>query len=576
MNDLPVLVCDKNQFHRIYQDINLLGSSEHEILTLQENPADKCYYPATKKKKLLDIISTDHNIISFTLTFFEKNLSRFVNESEPHSLLLKLYPFINDEKGKNRFHSLLMDLFKRLEIKSKEEHRTLMIEEGNSYKNDINNWAKNKIEQVDQYEQQSKQRIEILEKLIDLLKNTLVSLEDTLIVCQNTTINYHKQKLKKITFFNVCFEHPEMKKNHLSIEEKKHYQFKFDLSDFQSKTVISLLDWIENPSTLHSVTEFNSLYDVYRLADFVNDAAFRADCLKQICIKMSSENKLQILTFEDYSSSDDLISECCKGVASEFKTFSKQPLFLQIKPEYFLRIIKDYVVFLDTPEEGISSILAWAEATGKSLNKKTSEILYEKIENHRIIDYIPFGSLSKTTFTSTILPLKILSSEDTVRWLEFHINDLHIPLKKFSLFRLKKKDDHTFKISWNMPKGLFSKIGDWPHHDQMFIKDFDIDGTQYAIKMGKTEEDVMCIALQIQRSTRDFDFFLQIGNNSFFSSPKNQSSTQGFKDDGINTELNFYVKGYKLNLKEFMLSKFEKYIPLKMQVFLKDTPPKSS
>ena len=411
MNSLPsVIITDKNQFHAICQNLSLLGTPGHEGLKIFQNNQDPSY-PVTCKRSWLNN-EQEQKVQDFVLTFFEKNLGKLAEESHPHALLTKVEPFFKNDIEKNRFYTLRQELYNLHAIKSTEQDRARIIQETEQDRARIIQETEQRVQDL---ERQLERRLEILKKEITLLEDTL---EDTLLICQNIPLSAHLKKLRKVIFFNSCYQHSDMEKPSLTDTEKKHYKYKFDFSDFHSKTMMSLLDWIEDPNKITNLSDFNALFELYRLADFVNDVDFRADCLKLLKKELNEENKLYILTIAEYSSGDELIKECCRSVVHNFKHADQHQNFLKIKPEYFLQIIQDNELFIDSKVNFLKKIHSWAEVQAKQKKATLKEVLYETVEGHRLIDNMHFGNLSTKEFVSEVLPLQILSLEDTNKWLE--------------------------------------------------------------------------------------------------------------------------------------------------------------
>jgi hypothetical protein len=566
MNPLPVLVAHKNQFHAICQNLSLLGTSEHEGLTIFQNIHKQSCYPVTCKKSWLDFNDPDRKVIEVALTFFEKNLGRFAEELQSHVILTKLEPFVKQENDKIRFHTLRQELFNLQALKLTEADRAILIQQADQYEQQAKQRTVEREEEV-------KQRVQQLEKQLASLQENITACEDTLIVCQNTSLSLHIKKLGKVPYFTCQFNY-KMEKTSLSESEKKHYKYKFDFSEYHSKTVTSLVEWIDDPAILNQIKDFNALFELYRLADFVNDAAFRSDCLKLMSLQLSADEKLHILTIAEYSSGDELIKNCGSFVASHFKSLRNHPKFLEIKPEYFLRIIKDCPFVIEHAEEGFFAILAWVESKAQRESKAAKDVLYEVIEGHQIIDYLPLDRLSKDTFISKVLPLKILSSEDTAHWLELYLQG-KTPIVKVEDLKCKKIDDRKAKINWNIPLETFSNIGQW-NNKKKVKRNFIFNNVSWQLELGKWD-DHMTFGIRIATLTTDFEFFLEVGHITYFTQPDGQPERTNFRGKGIQNNPDSYIKGIDIKLSRLdQLDLNQGYVPLKILLYLSDSPPKTN
>jgi BTB/Kelch-like protein len=593
MNSLSIVVDDKDKFHDIYQNLSLLGTPEHEGLNIIQVNSGKYCYPITCKRSWYDITETDSKVMDFTLTFFEKNLGMLAEESYPHEMLINLEPLLKHADKKKRLHNLRQKLYNLHLIKATEQERSLIIQESAQRAIDLENKAKQRAEDLEQraidlenkakqraeelerraidLENKAKQRVEGLERQFEFLKNEIVNLEDTIIICQNTSLSLHLKKLCKVQFFHSHNQHNNMEKTSLSLEEKKHYKYKFEFLDFHSTTVMTLAEWIDDPNIIHNIQDFNAIYELYRLADFVNDAAFRKDCLKVIEKVFTEENKFLTLAMAEYSSGDDLITFCCSHVINNFKHLENHPKFLEIQPEYFLRIIQDQSLLIDNAEELFYAILAWAEVKAAQADTTPMNVLYNAIEGYSLMDCMPLGNISKDFFSEKVLPLNILSKEDTFRWLQFHIKGKTQPLKNFYMLKCNQIDDHKAHITWNIPLEVFLNISNWENHATM--KEFRFNDNTWNVCLGKSN-NVMRIALQVLNITRDFELFLDIGYIQLYTGTKNLSELTVFTNNGFFKDPDQFFKGVDINLTRLdALDLKQGYVSLKILLFLKDTTP---
>jgi hypothetical protein len=281
------------------------------------------------------------------------------------------------------------------------------------------------------------------------------------------------------------------------------------------------------------------------------------------------------LAISDYFSDDKLISNCCAFVANHLKRLREHPKFLQIKPEYFLKIIKASPFIVDHPEAGFDAILAWTEvyANGQEPPKTIKEIFYENVEGCRIIDYIPFNRFSKDVFMSKVLSLKILSQEDSNHCLEFYLRG-NTPPTRFHDLTVKTINKAKAKLKWNIPLETFSAIGEWDNHKT--IKAFNFNEFNWNLKLGK-QDDFMVVAVDINSHAKNFEFFLEMGPIRYYTQPENQPDTAAFVDNGLFKNPNLFIKGVKIKLNRLeRLDLDQGYVPLKIALFLKKNPPKTN
>lgn len=559
MHSIAALKCNQDIFQAIYQNLSLYGSAEHEGLKIALDESGAFGYPVTHKKNWLDFDETDHRVSEFVLMFFEANLNRLAEQSDPHALLSKFEPFYKQPYELTRFHQIRQELYGLHAIKSTEAQRKAMLQEAESHRA--------------QMLQKAEDDVQKLKKELAFLKENIADLEDTIVDCSDTTLSLHMKKLYKVAFFTCHYQHPEMKKSTLNDTEKKQYKYKFDFSEFHSKTITDLLGWIDNPKCIHRITDFNALFELYRLADQVNDPLFRQDCQNQISINLNEENTLQILSLAEYSSGDDLIKVCCQFVINHFTDLKDHPKFLEIKPEYFVSIIQDRSLYEEYEEEVFQAILKWAEASAKRNSINIQDVMYANIEGHRIIDPVPFGNFSKEYFISQILPLNLLSAEDTIRWMEFHIKNEATPPKHVHDFRIKSLNDNKAKISWNIPLETFCSIGNWrggQHREEFSYLEF-----PWQLRLGK-KNGFMFIALYVENKTRDFDFFLDLAHIQMHTKSINAehminfTPTKGIYDT-------YFIKGVCIELEEFEhIAPVQGGIPLKILIFMKNSPPSAT
>jgi len=443
MNCAEPLYCDPEKFQAIYQNLMLFGNKNHEQIILNTNDLRSFqYFPVTAKKQWRDFKDPEP-ISRGILDFFDKNLESLANASDPHALLSKLKPiFKGDKELKVRCDKIRLELFKINAIKATEQQITAILQE-----------AEKKVQESERTIQKGledyQKRIHGLEIRLEILKNDLIKLEDTLLVCKDSRVSSHLKILQKICFFQRYKDNFDqgMNKNTMHPEEKDKFKCKFDFTDFYSKTISSLLDWLHQPESLNEICSFSALYELYRLADYLNDTNFRSACFTQLKKQLTKENRAEVLSLVNFSIDDPLIKECCDFACENFNSMICCEKFLEIQPEYLINSVKNakkenqYTIF--------EWMVNWADAQAKKNKSTVQEILYSQIGGTNLIKQIDFKLFSKEQFLTKVCPPKVLIPEDAAQWLEFHLKRDVEPIS--TTFNFRKINDSRAEILWKIP-----------------------------------------------------------------------------------------------------------------------------
>jgi hypothetical protein len=568
MNFAEPLHCDPEQFQSIYQNLTLFGTSDHERIIL--NTDDLRYFPVTAKKHWLDLTDQQHKISNCVLDFLDENLEFFENESDPHAFLSKLKPlFKGDKELKVRCDKIRQELFKINAIKITEKHRTRMLQEAEREIQKGEKKVENKIQKAEKKIQKDledyQKQAQELETHLEILKQTIVEIEDTLFVCKDKRIGSHLKYLQKICFFQRYKNNFDqgMKKNFITPEGGDKYTYAFDFTDFSSKTINSMLDWLDKPESLKKICNVSALYELYRLADYLNDLDFKSDCLSLLKGQLTKENRAEILSLVNFSIDDPLIKECCDFARENFNDLMDCDKFLEIQQEYLINTIKN--AMREDQCKLFKWVVNWADVQAKKKNITTQEILYSQVEGSSLIDRIDFRLVSKEQFLSKVCCRKVLTLEDTNRWLEFYLKKDLTPISTPFIFR--KNNESQGKVLWNISLEKFYNLGDGSIKD-ICSPDFSFGSCNwcaYIIK-SKSREGKVMVRISADNPKLKFECFLQINCLHYYSDPPKQDKGAPFSDEKE------CIKGAYYTLKELEdnLDLATGCLPVKITIFLKN------
>ncbi len=532
MLPLAALQCNQDIFKAIYQNLSLYGTPGHETLKIMPDESGAYGYPVTSKKTWLDLSDIDQKTSGFVLDFLKKNITHLAAAEHPHQLLSKFEPMYKRTEESTHFHELRQELYNLHAVKSTEAERESILQDARAQELSIL--------------QKTKRQIQDLQAQLADLQKSLQDLEDTLIVCQDISLSVHRQRLQKMAFFKRCFQHPEMHKTTLSETDKRHYKYKFEFVDFHSKTLMAMMAWIDDPKSLDKVKEFNALYELYRLADQLNDDTFRQDCRTQLCRHLNAEHALEVLTIAEYTANDEMLGDCYRKVAYNFRDLKDQPKYLEIKPEYFVRIVQVKKLYQLDEEAAFKAIRSWVYAEAKRSSKTPQEVFYNNMEGKNLASSIPFKCISKAYFMSHIKPVNLLTSEDALKWMEYYMEQADQPVKKNQDVGIVTYGDDKAEITLNIPLDTFSSIGDWD--GDRYDKPFSCLGFSWGVELGKSNAKAMIFALRIWSQDRDFRFFLDIAHIQIYS--KTSSQKTAFANNGLNDGNMNFIKGISIPLEE--------------------------
>jgi hypothetical protein len=568
MNFTEPLHCTPEQFQAIYQNLNLFATSDHERIIL--NTDDLRYFPVTAKKHWLDLTDQQHKISSCVLDFFDENLEFFENESDPHAFLSKLKPlFKGDKELKVRCDKIQQELFKINAIKITEKHRTRMLQEAEREIQKGEKKVEKKIQKAEKKIQKGledyQKQAQELETHLEILKQTIVEIEDTLLVCKDSEISSHLNILQKICFFQRCKNNFDlgMKKMSISSENKDKYKYAFDFTDFSSKTISSMLDWLDQPESLKKICNFSALYELYRLADILNDSNFKSDCLTQLKTQLTKENRAEILSLVNFSIDDPLIEECCDFARENFNDMMDFDKFLEIQQEYLINTIKN--AMKEDQYKLFKWVVNWADVQAKKKNITTQEILYSQVEGSSLIDRIDFRLVSKEQFLSKVCCRKVLTLEDTNRWLEFYLKKDLTPIS--TPFNFRKSNESQGKVLWNISLEEFYNLGDGSI-EKIYSPDFSFGSCNwYAfIIKSKSRAGKVMVRITADNPKLKFECFLQINCLHYYSDPPVQDKSAALLGESGCTKGAYYT----LKELEDNLDLAIGCLPVKFTIFLKN------
>ncbi len=541
------LKCNHDSFHAIYQNLCLYGTPGHETLKIMPDESGAYGYPMTCKKKWLDLSDIDQKTSGFVLAFLEQNMTHLTKAEHPHQFLDKIEPLYNRTEESVRFHELRQELYNLHAVKSTEAQSQAILEK-------------------------TERQVQDLQAKLEALQKSLQDLEDTLIVCQDTSLSVHKQRLQKVAFFTCCFKHPEMHKTTLNDTEKRHYKYKFEFTDFHSKTLRAMMAWIDDPKSLEKVKEFDALYELYRLADHLNDDAFRQDCRYQMCRHLNAQHALQVLTIAEYTADDEMLGDCYQKVIANFRDLKDQSKFLEIKPEYFVRMVQIESFYQHDQEAAFQAILSWVYAEAKRSSKAPQEVFYSNIEGENLARSIPFKCISRAYFILHIKTLNLLTGEDVVKWLEYYVQHADQPVNNQHDLSIVTYGESKAEINLKIPLDTFSSIGIW--NRTKLKKTFSCHGFLWTLELGKEMGEhthFMIFCLRIPTHTRNFEFFLDMDHIQIHTAT--EKLLVSFEGDGFRGD-NTFIKGVKIPLEELdRLHPVGGNILIKITLFLKNTPP---
>jgi polyhydroxyalkanoate synthesis regulator phasin len=568
MNFAEPLHCDPEQFQSIYQNLTLFGTSDHERIIL--NTDGLRYFPMTTKRQRLDFADhQNYKTSSWVVDFFENNLECLANESDSQDFLSKLKPlFKGDKELKIRCDKIRQELFSINAIKGTEQYRTAMLQEAEKKIQKVEKELENKIQKAEKKIQKDledyQKQAQELETRLEILKQTIVALEDTLLVCKDRRIGSHLKYLQKICFFQRYKNNFDlgMKKKFIIPEGEDKYKYAFDFTDFCSKTISSLLDWLDKPESLKKICNFSALYELYRLADILSDSDFKSDCFSQLKGQLTEENRAEVLSLVNFSIDDPLIKECCDFTRENFHAMIGCEKFLGIQQEYLINSIKN-------AKKGdrcklFEWMVKWANAQAKEKNMTTQKILYSQVDGISLISRIDFELLSKEKFLSKVFPRKVLTSEDTCRWLEFYLKKDLTPIS--APFDFRKSNESQAEVLWNISLEKFYNLAG----DSIKIISsprFYFGGCKwYALLQRSSRVGNIVVRIRADNPKVKYECFLQINGLYYSSDLSDQGKSAAFSNEKVCT------KGVHYTPKELEdnLDLATGCLPVKFTIFLKN------
>jgi BTB And C-terminal Kelch len=484
------LSCNPSQFQAIFQNLSLYPSSDHERIEIVHQKSG--YYPITKAKELF-FNSQDLKTAEFALIFFEANLASLSKVTKPSSFFSKFVLIFQSEPLIQRFSQLCEELFHRDMVRSTAQVREKMIQE-------------------------TQKECDAIRKEITFLQETKIEMQNTLFVCQEgQKIHAHFKILQEISFFKN-YGHSGMEKvitSFITEEEKRKYPHIFDFTDFSSKTLHLFLTWLKDPESISKVNAFEDLFEIYRLADFVDNYEFQSSCAKRFSEELDDEKIFKILSYADYSTGDLLIKHCCKYVVDQFKLLAETAAFLKIKHEYLIEILKSDTIYLEEIKI-FNAVLKWAHAHQE--NRTVQDVLYKVVEGTTLIECTRFQYIPKDEF---ILNKDLFSTHDKEKWYEFHLRNKIIshlrcaPAGFFSQFSGKQ-----VKIRWAVPMDDY-EIMKKKCADDVEGVNFPCKNHSGEIKLFKSKKFKNNMGIEVTLPLQvDFDFFVQInGLRYYYYSP---------------------------------------------------------
>ncbi len=357
-----------------------------------------------------------------------------------------------------------------------------------------------------------------------------------------------------------------MQKTSLTEEEARKIQYKFDFKNFYSQTLFLLIEWLNNPKSLTQLSDFTTLFELYRLADYLNDPIFTSDCLAQFKNHLNKENRLEILTKANYDVADPLIQDCCSFVTENFQKMGNHKMVLEIPHEYFIEIAKNIKMALKKQEAKnfCNFLYGWAKSQAKKEKATPRKILYLTVAKHTLIECFPFESMSAQEFESYILYRQILSLKDTNFWLKFFLKSYTYPPPQNSEFLVNKINEFQAEITWNISLENVYASGSVDDNPIISSK-FNLGGFKWDLFIAKEENaSKMFIGTSVQNTNILFNCLIQVNQLCYYSDPPQQAKSQ----EWINKT--FSIKGVVYSLQEieanFDLKKC--CLPVKATIFL--------
>jgi BTB/Kelch-like protein len=580
------LTCDTEQFQKIYQDLLQLGAHDHERLII--NSQKGLHVPCTTKKSMFDFSDLDAKSTHWVLEFLEHHMDRLVQQEHADHLFLKLESLFVGEM-KMHFNKIHQIYFKAKAIRQAEKDRRDMLEAAEHKLHEIESTRLHEIEtRAHDTETKLKQEIEcrahVAEDCIKQKEESIKELEirlaslnkennalaDTLLVCRDGEIISHMKILENACFFKVNKLHIQngMKKKSLNPEEQKSYTYKFDFKDFDFKIINAFIKWILIPATLNHMNNMDDLCELYRLADYLNDVPCEADCLVQIKKLMNDHDVLNILSSSEYPIGDGLIKACCNFAVKNFDFLSLQPKFNALKSEYLFPILQSEHLHADNEAQVLNALISWGNYQAKLSHRSLQEVLNDKINDCRILDAVRFEFLPKQQFISQVLPLKILSGDETNHWLSYYLRNESHPNQRYYALQCKQQENLTADITWNIPFKLFYSMGEW-ERKLCISEHFTFNNYKWKIQLGRSGDEVI-IGIIVFDTHLNFDYFLELNNIRFYSSPNHQAQAQLFENNGRDAHSSIQGVHYKLKSIEENIDFSKHCLPLKAKIFIKN------
>jgi hypothetical protein len=519
MNSLPLpLSCGPEQFQNIYNDLSLYGSPGHEDIEIEFKHDH--FFPKTSPKKNVLFSQRDYKIVQYLLYFFEKNPLCIAKLHSPHAFILKFKPLCKGNSDlKIRFCNLQQEIYGITAIVSTEaitakilQESDLKIQEKEKMLQQTLTEHQSKLEEIEKKHQQClaehQETLGKIEKKLQDVKKDLEEAEDTLLVCKDGFVTCHITFLKKICFFKISYDNSQMAKNSLTDSEAKKYKYKYKFENYTFNTLYTLLDWIKDSQSLKKIESSDALIELYQLADYLNDPDFSKDCLKKCKSKLKDNDLLTLLSVAKYDVSDPLIQHCCDYVICEHRALINHSKMADIQPAYFMEIAKALEY-----KDSYKLVLSWATAQSKKNHMPVKEILKQKINKQKLVDYLNLRVIAPQDFLEDFLSQKVLSNSDSLTWLEFY-------LKRFiqentSEFHVHRIDDLHTSIYWNIPIDILYTAKS-PTEDPTLSTIFYLKKTKCDLFIGKEENPIkFLVGVSVYKTGDEFKSIIKVGNSKW-------------------------------------------------------------
>lgn len=549
----PIHYDNREAFAAACEDLSHYGEKGHEVIKITKTEAG--FVPIAAEKdwwfvRLFNYIlkksPSDEKIAAFVADFLDANKEFLADQVG--TLRGSLFKIAHGNKlVEKKFNHLLDDsLVKQGAAQKTDAERGKILLGAEEFKNKVINlteeaFDKKKLayEQTENqakenYEQRlqalkdlEKQIIEKTERLEQLQKHE-EDLRDTVLICADgKKIPTHFRILEELEFFKIYFGSNMEGQEFLTNEEKTKFKHGFDFSAFSSDTVKNLLKYVEATTSVQDIGDKNALLDLYRLASYLNDETLKERCLAAFSPKLTSEDRLTLLTSMPLPTNDPLMKDVTKWATEHFDSFSDKPVFLKISTPFLIQILKSDHLMGKTEEDLFKDVMKWVNAQASERGVSPKEVLYEEVGGERLIDHIRFEHISGKTFATQVLQSELLDSAEVKKWSNYFLNPEGHEKRPI---RPMHVDFYTNELeqaecNWRIPA---HDVLELKRGSQISTDNFKINNNEISFVIQNREKGGFQIYAVINNANSTFNVKMEIEDLSFDSTnPKGRTTLVG-------------------------------------------------